>query len=97
MPSAKTEGAGFLSKSEKSSHKDCTQMERPHMGQIKIFISQVGYPKKWPSFCRVKIPIQSVVMQLDISKDYQHLLNESLRSVASTLLLWINDRTLIRE
>ena len=67
MPKAKTEGAGFLSKSEKA------KLQR-----------QVGYPKrKLPTFYTVKIPTQSIVMQHDISKDYQHLLSESMRSGVS--------------
>ena len=46
MPKAKTEGAGFLSKSEKSSYKACIEMKYPHMDQLKIYKRQVGYPKK---------------------------------------------------
>ena len=77
MPKAKTEGAGCLSKSE--------DMEKPHMDQLKICKRQVGYPKrKLPTFYTVKIPTQSIVMQHDISKDYQHLLSESMRSGVST-------------
>ena len=73
-------------------------MEKPHMGQLKIYKRQVGYPKrKLPTFYTVKIPIQSIAMQTDISKDYQHLLSESKISVVSIWLLWINNRTLIME
>ena len=73
-------------------------MEKPHMDQFKIYKRQVGYPKrKLPTFYTVKIPTQSIVMQHDISKDYQHFLSESMRSGVSISLLWINYRILIME
>ena len=59
-------------------------MEKPHMDQLKIYKRQVCYPKRMlPTFYTVKIPTQSNVMQHDISKDYQHLLSESMRSGVS--------------
>ena len=83
MPKAKTEGAGFLSKSEKAKLQRLYR-EKPHMDQLKIYKRQVGYPKrKLPTFYTVKIPTQSIVMQHDISKDYQQLLSESMRSGVS--------------
>ena len=73
-------------------------MEKQHMDQLKIYKRQVGYPKgKLPNFCTVMIPTQSIVMQHDISKDYQHLLSESMRSGVSIWLLWTNYRTPIME
>ena len=69
---------------KKPSYKDCIEMEKPHMDQLKIYKRQVGYPiRNFPTFCTVKIPTQNIVMQHDISKDYQHLLSESIRSGVS--------------
>ena len=80
MPKAKTEGAGLLSKPEKVKLQ-CTEMEKPHMDQLKTYKRQVGYQKrKLLNICMVKTLVQSVVMQNDFSKDYQHLLNKSTRS-----------------
>ena len=82
MPKAKTEGAGFLSKSEKAKLQRLYRDGKATYGSIKNL--QVGYPKrKLPTFYTVKIPTQSIVMQHDISKDYQHLLSESMRSGVS--------------
>ena len=73
-------------------------MEKPRMGQLKIYKRQMAYPKrKLPTFYTVKIPTQSIVMQHDISKDYQLLLSESMRSSVSIWILWINYRALIME
>ena len=73
-------------------------MEKQHMDQLKIYKRQEVYPKrKLPTFCTVKIPTQSIVTQHDVSKDYQHLLSESMRSGVSIWLLWINYLTLIME
>ena len=85
MPKAKTEGAGFLSKSEKAKLQRLYRDGKAAYGSIKkIYKRQVGYPKrKMPTFYTVKIPTQSIVMQHDISKDYQHLLSESMRSGVS--------------
>ena len=59
-------------------------MEKPHMDQLKIYKRQVGYPKnKLPTFCTVKISTQYIVMQHDFSKNYQHVLSESMRSGVS--------------
>ena len=59
-------------------YKDCIEMEKPHLDQLKIFKRQVGYPKrKLPTFYPVKIPTKFIAMQHEISKDYQHLLSES--------------------
>ena len=88
----KTEGAGFLSKSEEVKLQRLYGDGKAAYGSInKIYKSQVGYPKrKLPTFCRVRILIQSIFMQHDISKDYQHLLSESMRTGVSICLLWMN-------
>ena len=84
MPKAKTEGAGFLSKSEKAKLQRLYRDGKAAYGSIKNLKRQVGYAKrKLPTFYTVKIPTQSIVMQHDISKDYQHLLSESMRSGVS--------------
>ena len=59
-------------------------MEKPHMDQFKIYKRHAGYPKRnLPTFCTENIPTQSIVMQHDISKGYQNLLSESMRSGVS--------------
>ena len=84
MPKAKTEGAGFLSKSEKAKLQGLYRDGKAAYGSIKNPQKVSGYPKrKLPTFYTVKIPTQSIVMQHDISKDYQHLLSESMRSGVS--------------
>ena len=84
MPKAKTEGVGFLSKSEKAKLQRLYREGKVAYGSIKIYKRHVGYPKKkLPTFYTVKIPTQTIVMQHDISKDYQHLLSESMRSGVS--------------
>ena len=73
-------------------------MEKLHMDQLKINKRRGDFPKrKLTTFCTLKLPTQSIVMQHDSSEDYQHLLRESMRSGVSIWLLWMNYRTLITE
>ena len=84
MPKAKTEGAGFLSKSEKAKLQRLYRDGKAAYGSIKNLQKASGLSKKkLPTFCTAKIPTQSIVMQQDISKDYQPLLSESMRSGVS--------------
>ena len=84
MPKAKTEGAGFLSKSEKAKLQRLYRDGKAAYGSIKNLQKASGLSKKkLPTFYTVKILTQSIVMQHDISKDYQHLLSESMRSGVS--------------
>ena len=84
MPKAKTEGAGFLSKSEKAKLQRLYRDGKAAYGSIKRQQKASGLSKKkLPTFYTVKIPTQSIVMQHDISKDCQHLLSESMRSCVS--------------
>ena len=84
MPKAKTEGAGFLSKSEKFKLQRLHRDGKAPNGSIKNLQKASGLSKKKVAyFLHSKIPTQSIVMQHDISKDYQHLLSESMRSGVS--------------
>ena len=84
MPKAKTEGAGFLSKSEKAKLQRLYRDGKAAYGSIKILQKASGLSKKkLPTFYTVKIPTQSIVMQRNISKDCQHLLSKLMRSGVS--------------
>ena len=71
MPKAKTEGARFLSNSEKAKLQRLYRDGKAAYGSIKNLKKASGLSKrKLPTFYTVKVPTQSIVMQHDISKDY---------------------------
>ena len=64
MPKTKTEGAGFLSKSEKAKLQRLYRDGKAAYGSTQNLQKASGLSKKrLPTFCTVKIPTQSIVMQ----------------------------------